>query len=140
MARPRKVAVKTEDGKPVDTWDVVTHASKDIKFDEGDYNPPKWRNFVGKNFSEQEMEEMFEHKTLKNTDFTGADLTGADFTGFNLQGSKFKNAILTGTIFIGADVRWSDFQGSNYREAIWAEFDDNGFPINRADTRETLVQ
>lgn len=129
MARPARTAPKAIEPIEEQTVDVRTFTeeellasvqeSKDksanIKLRHESYNPPKFRNFKGKDYSNSLMSDYFESKEVKHGDFTGANLDGADFTGFNLQGCIFTGASVNGANFSATDLRWSNFNGCDYR-------------------------
>ena len=121
MARPRRIikdAVLEGDSFDGGLASAIAK-SKNVKLrDEAQY-PPKIRDFKGKDFSNQDMADMFESLAIKHGDFTDANLSGADFSFFNLQGCIFTGANLQDTNFTGADLRWSNFKSADYRKAIF---------------------
>lgn len=83
-----------------------------------------------------DMADMYPSKEIKHGDFSGCNLDHADFRGFNLQGCIFKGARLNGTLFQNADLRWANFQDCDTSKVILFNIDENGLPIDMAETHE----
>ena len=130
---------KSTSPRALKSLEIAKQASLDTKRDANTENPPKWRNFSGKDFSKTSMIDIAESGVIVNGDFSGANLTEADFTytqdgivkGFILQGCNFKGATLGDTNFAGCDLRWSTFDtGTVDGTCFFVDFDDDGNEIS----------
>lgn len=117
MARPKKQIseeiVTVEDANENASLREAIEKSKNQKARHELTYPPKYRNFRGKDFSENDMADIFESKVIQHGDFTNANLDDADFSGFNLQGCIFRGASMKNTDFSNCDLRWSNFTGAD---------------------------
>lgn len=137
MARaPRKTTVSQAISKSTNHVDVAREYAKNKKLEQEVINPPRLRAFSGRDFSKQDMSEMYPLKEIKHGDFSDCNLDGADFRGFNLQGCVFKGASLNGTLFQGADLRWANFHDCDMEKIVLFDVNDDGIPTNMADTHE----
>lgn len=137
MARPKKVTeVSGAVSATQNHVEVALAYAKNKKLKDEVINPPKLRNYGAKDYSGMDMADMYPSKEIKHGDFSGCNLDHADFRGFNLQGCIFKSASLNGTLFQNADLRWANFQDCDTSKVILFDIDENGLPIDMAETHE----